>query len=178
MEVALIPRADFTDVRQSGEYDDQQFSRQEGTPYAMRRGALMSPLDVPCIEPPFGTLFAVDMVSGEIKWRKSFGTVQDVALAIVPNFEIGMPGFGGPIVTAGGLIFIASVMDNYLRAFDIENGEILWEGRLPAGGQATPMTFIDGKTGKQVVVIAAGGHPNLGTTLGDYVVAFALPDNN
>ncbi len=120
-------------------------------------------------------------VSRTIRLRRSScddGTIQDVAPALMPNIEIGMPGFGGPIITAGGLIFIGSVMDNYLRAFDIENGAILWEGRLPAGGQATPMTFLDDKTGKQIVVIAAGGHPNMGTTLGDYVVAFALPDNN
>jgi len=175
VEVALIPRDSLGPVYESGEYEDQEFARQTGTPYGMRRQVLMSPLGVPCTAPPFGSLIAVDMRRGEIAWRTSFGTNQDSSPAIVPNIEIGMAGMGGPVVTAGGLVFIAATMDNYLRAFDSSNGEKLWEGRLPAGGQATPMTFLDAKTGKQIVVIAAGGHPRLGTTLGDYVVAFALP---
>ena len=102
--------------------------------------------------------------------RAPFGSTQDIAPAIVPNFEWGMPGIGGPIVTAGGLIFIGAAIDDYLRAFDIETGKELWRGRLPAGGQATPMTYLH--NGEQFVVIAAGGHPGLGSTQGDYVVAF------
>jgi len=174
-EVALIPRDRLMEVYESGQYDGQEFARQSGTPYGMRRHALMSPLDVPCTAPPFGSLSALDMRGGELLWRSSFGTIQDIAPAIVPNIGMGMPGMGGPIVTAGGLVFIGATMDNYLRAFDVDTGEKLWEGRLPAGGQATPMTYLDTKTGKQVVVIAAGGHPRMGTTLGDYLVAFALP---
>jgi glucose dehydrogenase len=92
------------------------------------------------------------------------------------GIRFGMPNMGGPIVTAGGLIFIAAATDNYLRAFDIDTGEELWKGALPAGGQATPMTYHSEATGKQYVVIAAGGHGGLGTTRGDHVVAFALPD--
>jgi len=92
----------------------------------------------------------------------------------VPGVErLGSPAFGGPIVTAGGLVFIAAAMDDVLRAYDIETGEELWRGALPAGGQATPMTYMVG--GRQYVVIAAGGHGSLGTTRGDFVVAFALP---
>jgi len=82
---------------------------------------------------------------------------------------------GGPIITASGLIFIGAAIDNYLRAFDIDSGEKLWEGRLPASGQATPMTYSLEKTGKQYVVIAAGGHGRIGSTTGDYLVAYALP---
>ena len=74
--------------------------------------------------------------------------------------------------TAGGLIFVAAAMDDYLRAFDVDTGMVLWRGRLPAGGQATPTTYS--ADGRQYVVIAAGGHPKLGTRLGDYLVAFAL----
>ena len=85
-----------------------------------------------------------------------------------------MPNMGGPIVTAGGLVFIGAATDNYLRAFDIETGRELWKGRLPAGGQATPMSYE--ANGRQFVVIAAGGHGGLGTKRGDYVVAFALPE--
>lgn len=176
MEVALIPREDYDAVRKSGDFDDQQFSVQEGTPYGMRRRAILSPLDVPCNSPPWGNLSAVDMKSGTILWQVPVGTIEDLAPAIVPNLRLGVPGLGGPIVTAGNLVFIGAVMDDYLRAFDLRNGELLWEGRLPAGGQATPMSYFLDETGKQYVVIAAGGHPRLGTTVGDYVVAFALGD--
>jgi quinoprotein glucose dehydrogenase len=92
-----------------------------------------------------------------------------------PRVISGTPNLGGPIITAGGLIFVAAAMDNYLRAFDIETGAELWKGRLPAGGQATPMTYRLRADGKQFVVIAAGGHGKLGTKLGDSLVAFALP---
>jgi quinoprotein glucose dehydrogenase len=121
-------------------------------------------------------LTAIDMRKGTINWQRSVGSIQDVAPAIVPNLELGMGGLGGPIVTAGGVIFMAAVMDDYLRAFDLKDGNTLWEGRLPAGGQATPMTYFLEETGKQYVVIAAGGHARIGTTAGDYVIAYALPD--
>jgi quinoprotein glucose dehydrogenase len=176
MAVALIPRDEYDSVRKSGDFDGFQFSVQEGTPYGMRRRAILSPLDVPCNSPPWGNLSAVDMQAGTILWQVPVGTIEDLAPAIVPNLRLGVPGLGGPIVTAGNLIFIGAVMDDYLRAFDIRNGELLWEGRLPAGGQATPMSYFLEKSGKQYVVIAAGGHPRLGTTVGDYIVAFALGD--
>jgi len=175
MEVALIHRDDLRSVYQSGEFDGQEFARQTGTPYGMRRDALLSPLDVPCIDPPWGTLSAIDMSNGTIEWQRPLGTIQDVAPAIVPNVEYGVPGIGGPMLTASGLIFIGAAIDNYLRAFDIGTGQKLWQGRLPAGGQATPMTYLLKETGKQYVVIAAGGHGRIGSTTGDYVIAFALP---
>lgn len=175
MEVALIPRDDLRTVYDSGDFEGQEFARQTGTPFGMRRDALLSPLDVPCIRPPWGTLSAVDMKTGGIKWQKPLGTIQDIAPAIVPNFEYGVPGAGGAIITGSGLVFIGAAIDNYLRAFDVENGNKLWEGRLPAGGQATPMTYFVEATGKQYVVIAAGGHGRMGSTTGDYVIAFALP---
>jgi quinoprotein glucose dehydrogenase len=176
MDVALIPRDDLPSVYESGDYSNYDFARQSGTPYGMRRTMLGSPLNVPCTKPPWGTLYAIDMKKGDIDWQASMGTIQDLAPAIVPNIELGMAGMGGPIVTASGVIFIAAVMDNYLRAFDIDNGNMLWEQRLPAGGQATPMTYFLEETGKQYVVIAAGGHGRMGTTIGDYLVAYALPD--
>ena len=175
MEVALIPRDDLRSVYESGSFEGQEFSRQTGTPYGMRRDALLSPLDVPCIAPPWGTVSAVDMRTGKIDWQIPLGTIQDVAPAIVPNFEYGVPGIGGPMITSSGLIFIGAAIDNYLRAFDIETGQKLWEGRLPAGGQATPMSYSLEETGKQYVVIAAGGHGRIGSTTGDYVIAYSLP---
>ena len=176
MEVALIARDQFESAYESGEFEGYEFARMSGTPYGMRRRMLGSPLEVPCTAPPWGMLTAIDMRKGTILWQRSVGTIQDVAPAIVPNLELGMAGLGGPVITAGGLIFMAAVMDNYLRAFDLADGKTLWEGRLPAGGQATPMTYFLAETGKQYVVIAAGGHARIGTTAGDYVIAFALPD--
>jgi len=176
MEVALIARDDLGSVYESGDFENYEFARMSGTPYGMRRALLGSPFDVPCIAPPWGVLTAIDMRKGTITWQTSVGSIQDVAPAIVPNLELGMAGLGGPIVTAGGVVFMAAVMDNYLRAFDLKDGKTLWEGRLPAGGQATPMTYFLEETGKQYVVIAAGGHARIGTTPGDYVIAYALPD--
>ena len=175
MDVALMPRDELRQVYESGDFKEYDFARMSGTPYAMRRSLLDSPLGVPCTAPPWGVLASIDMVAGTINWITSVGSIQDVAPAIAPNLELGMAGLGGPIVTAGGLIFMGTVMDDYLRAFDFEDGEVLWEGRLPAGGQATPMTYYLEETGKQYVVIAAGGHARIGTTPGDYVIAYALP---
>ena len=176
MEVALLPHDDWDAVRESGQYDNYEFARMSGTPYSLRRTMLRSPLDSPCIAPPWGTLTSIDMRDGTINWQRSVGSIQDLAPAIVPNLELGMAGLGGPIVTAGGVIFMAAVMDNYLRAFDLQDGATLWEARLPAGGQATPTTYHLEETGRQYIVIAAGGHARIGTTAGDYLIAYALPD--
>jgi quinoprotein glucose dehydrogenase len=171
--VALIDRKDFEVQRDSGKYPDTEFSPQLGTPYGMRRKPLISSLDLPCVKPPWGTLAAIDMSAGEIRWQVPLGTTRDQT-PLPFGFNLGMPNLGGPMVLESGLVFIAAALDDYLRAFDIETGEELWRGRLPAGGQATPMTYQ--LKGRQYIVIAAGGHGNLGSTRGDYVVAFALTD--
>ena len=175
-EVALIKRDEVEAVRESGDFEGFEFASMSGTPYGMRRSLLSSPLGLPCTAPPWGVLAAIDMRQGTIEWQRSVGSVQDMAPAIFPNLELGMAGLGGPIITAGGVIFMAAVMDDYLRAFDLKDGKTLWEARLPAGGQATPMTYFLEETGKQYVVIAAGGHARIGTTPGDYVIAYALPE--
>ncbi|MEQ8858000.1 MAG: pyrroloquinoline quinone-dependent dehydrogenase [Pseudomonadales bacterium] len=170
--VQLIEREDVVPLYESGTYPDSEFARQTGTPYGMRRELIASPLGVPCTAPPWGTLAAVNLGSGEIEWQVPLGTSRD--LAPWPLWFIdGVPGIGGSIVTAGGLVFIGAATDNFLRAFDVETGAELWRGRLPAGGQATPMSYR--LNGRQYVVIAAGGHGGAGTDRGDYVVAFALP---
>jgi quinoprotein glucose dehydrogenase len=170
--IQLIERENLMPLAKSGMYPDSEFARQTGTPYGMRRQLLMSPLGVPCSQPPWGRLHAVDMAKGEILWQVPFGTIEDIAPAFVPNLELGVPGIGGPMVTAGGIAFIGAAADDYIRGFNIKNGDEVWKARLPAGGQATPMSYVI--NGKQYVVIAAGGHKGAGTTLGDYVVAFSL----
>ncbi|HEV7489187.1 MAG TPA: pyrroloquinoline quinone-dependent dehydrogenase [Rhodanobacteraceae bacterium] len=173
MVVTLIPRDKLGAEYDSGLYKGWEFARQTGTPYAMRRTLLDSPLGAPCIAPPWGKLVAVDLAHGKIAWEKPLGTSRDKA--IWPFWSmLGAPNMGGPLTTAGGLVFIGATTDNYLRAFDTASGDELWKARLPAGAQATPMSYEAG--GRQYVVIAAGGHAKLGTTRGDYVIAFALPE--
>lgn len=174
MVVTLIPRDRFAGAARSEEWADSEFAAQTGTPYGMRREMLASPFGLPCTAPPWGTLAAVDLRRNAIRWQVMLGSTRDMTPWFIPSPTLGMPNMGGPIVTDGGLAFIGAAMDNYLRAFDVDTGRELWKGRLPAGGQATPMTYQ--VNGRQFVVIAAGGHGGLDTRQGDYVVAFALPE--
>ncbi|HUH13089.1 MAG TPA: pyrroloquinoline quinone-dependent dehydrogenase, partial [Longimicrobiales bacterium] len=167
--VTLIPRERFSAEKAAN--PGVEMAPQEGTAFGLRREPLLSPLGVPCSPPPWGSLVAVDMGEGEILWQVPLGTIRDLAPLPIP-WRSGTPSSGGPLVTAGGLVFIGAAMDDYLRAFDLESGEELWKGRLPAGGQATPMTYR--AAGRQFVLIAAGGHGKAGTRLGDSLVAFAL----
>jgi quinoprotein glucose dehydrogenase len=164
--VALIPRANLHEQAISENYKDFEFARQEGTPYGMRRTAFKSGVGIPCVKPPWGMLTGVDMEHGTIKWQIPLGDTPYIHL------NLGMPGLGGPIVTASGLVFIGASLDDRFRAFDTDTGKLLWDVKLPAGGQATPMTYSLG--GRQYVVIAAGGYKG-DSTRGDYVVAYALP---
>ncbi|GAG50402.1 unnamed protein product, partial [marine sediment metagenome] len=132
--VTLLPRESYEQARR--ENPGIEMAPQKGTPYALRREVVLSPLGVPCNPPPWGTLAAVDLGSGEIRWQVRLGTIRDIAPIPLP-IKLGTPNIGGPLVTASGLVFIGAAMDDYLRAFDIETGEELWKGRLPAGGQAT-----------------------------------------
>ena len=172
--VRLTPREEARRLQKLGELDREGLSPMRGTPYVMNRGLVESPLGSPCTKPPWGNLVAMDLGKGEIIWKKPLGTIEDVAPAIVPNFEVGTPLAGGAIITGSGLIFVGAAADDYLRAIDLNTGEELWKGRLPAGGQATPMTYE--LNGRQFVVIAAGGHGAYDTTRGDYLVAFSLGD--
>jgi quinoprotein glucose dehydrogenase len=149
------------------------FGENFGAPYAAKMGPLMSIIGVPCQEPPWGSLVGASLQSGETAWRRRNGTVRDQFPVVPLPLELGVPSLGGPLVTAGGVFFYSGTLDNYLRAYDVTNGKQLWRARLPAGGQATPMTYR-ATDGRQMVVIAAGGHGSFGTTLGDYVIAYAL----
>ncbi|WP_213777241.1 glucose/quinate/shikimate family membrane-bound PQQ-dependent dehydrogenase [Caballeronia sp. dw_276] len=146
---------------------------QYGLPFGVTLNPFLSPLGLPCKQPAWGYVSAVDLGTNKVIWKKRIGTTRDSSPIPIP-FKMGMPMLGGPVTTAGHVFFIGATADNYLRGFDTDTGEQLWEARLPAGGQATPMTYEVG--GKQYVVIAAGGHGSFGTKLGDYVVAYALPD--
>jgi quinoprotein glucose dehydrogenase len=169
MFVKMIARADLDAARKNATESDRlhgEFGRQTGAPYAMFRTPLLSPSGLPCNPPPWGTVAAVDLFEGKKVWDVPLGS-------FIPGMNTGTITLGGPMVTAGGIVFTSAAMDNYLRAFDSETGKEIWKYQLPAGGQATPMTYSIG--GKQYLVIAAGGHGKLGTKQGDYVIAFTLP---
>jgi len=174
MVVTLLTPAEFEREVHSGDYPHSQFGRQAGTPYAVRREPLLSPWGLPCTAPPWGALVSVDLRHNRIAWQSPLGSTEGFTPSFLPAHEFGMPNMGGPIATAGGLVFVAAAMDGYLRAFDIETGAELWKHKLPAGGQATPMTYRGGASQRQYLVISAGGHGPLGTPRGDYVMAFAL----
>jgi quinoprotein glucose dehydrogenase len=130
----------------------------------------LDPDGYPAVKPPWGTLNAIDLANGEIVWTKTLGELEELTKQGLP--PTGTENYGGPIVTAGGLVFIGATKDEKFRAFDKTTGALLWEASLPAGGYATPSTYSVG--GKQYVVIAAGGG-KMGTKSGDAYVAFALP---
>ena len=151
---------------------------QYGVPYGVTLNPFLSPIGLPCKQPAWGYISALDLKTNKIAWKKRIGTPTDnlgFPLPFKLPFNMGMPMLGGPMSTAGNVLFIGATADNYLRAYNMSNGKRLWEGRLPAGGQATPMTYE--VNGKQYVVISAGGHGSFGTKMGDYIVAYALPDD-
>lgn len=174
----LIPRGPGNPIEpdendKGGSGTESGVQPQYGVPFGVMLAPFLSPLGIPCKQPSWGYISAVDLKTNDIVWKKRIGTVRDSSPLPLP-FKVGMPMLGGPVSTAGNVFFIGATADNYLRAFSVSNGEKLWEARLPAGGQATPMTYE--VNGKQYVVISAGGHGSFGTKLGDYIVAYALPD--
>ncbi|ANF57325.1 glucose/quinate/shikimate family membrane-bound PQQ-dependent dehydrogenase [Halotalea alkalilenta] len=151
---------------------EQGLQLNQGAPYAVELGPLLSVLGLPCQAPSWGNVAGVDLSDSSVKWMHRNGTARDSAAIPMP-LGVGVPALGGPITTAGGVSFLSGTLDQYLRAYDITTGEELWKSRLPAGGQATPMTF-QGNDGRQYVVVTAGGHGTFGTRLGDYVIGYAL----
>jgi quinoprotein glucose dehydrogenase len=172
--VQLMTRGDYERGERAPEYE---YARMAGADYTMRRTTALSPKGLPCNAPPWGTLAAVDVATGDLRWEVPLGSVpEDLGLPPEVAGRIqGVPNSGGPIVTAGGVVFIAATRDEYLRAFDVETGEERWRHRLPRAGVATPMTYQ--VNGRQFVVIAAGGHGKADLEVGDFVVAFALPES-
>jgi quinate dehydrogenase (quinone) len=152
----------------------------KGTPYAVNKNRFLSIAGIPCQAPPFGTLTAIDMKTRKVAWQVPVGTVQDtgpLGIKMGLQLPIGMPTLGGTLSTQGGLVFIAGTQDYYLRAFNSATGEEAWKARLPVGSQGGPMTYVSPKTGKQYVVITAGG-ARQSPDRGDYVIAYALPESN
>jgi quinoprotein glucose dehydrogenase len=170
--VQLIPDREYDarDARAISERTGDQFTRMRGTGYWMRRRFVRSPSGLPCSPPPFGSLVAVSLRTGAVVWDVPLGTVMTSDTTRGPA-SWGSPNLGGPISTAGGLVFIGASADRSIRAFESRTGRELWRADLPAGAKATPMTYEIG--GRQYVVIAAGGGGFWGE--GDSIVAFALP---
>lgn len=151
---------------------EEGLNRNEGAPYAVKMGPFLSPLGIPCQAPPWGYVAGADLRTGKVIYKHRNGTVYDMTPLPLP-LKLGVPGIGGPMITAGGVVFLAAAVDDYLRAYDLTWGKQLWQARLPAGGQSTPMTYQTAD-GRQFVVIVAGGHGSIGTKAGDYVMAYAL----
>lgn len=173
----LVPRPDDTALMVQGKGQPEgalpALNENVGAPFAVKMAPFTSALGIPCQAPPWGYVAGVDLNNGRIAWKHRNGTVRDLAPVPLP-FRMGVPSLGGPLLTAGGVAFLSGTLDNYLRAYDVTNGETLWQSRLPAGGQATPMSYV-GTDGRQYIVVAAGGHGSLGTKAGDSVIAYALP---
>ena len=165
--VQLFPAEEWDAERKRAEQEgvDYEFGRQRGAPYAFKRRTLISSGGMPCNPPPWGELAAIDVNTGDLAWKHPLGKWGPID---------GAWNSGGPIITGGGLIFIAATVDHAFRAFDIDNGAVLWETILPRAGISTPMTYT--VNGKQYVVIASGGHGKAGLAVGDYLIAFTLPD--
>ena len=175
----VLPKWDGKGNKPAAKGDALSISPDYGTPYVAYTGPWLNPLQIPCKGPVWGTLTAIDLVSKKIVWQHPVGTTRDTGPFRTHNnlpLNTGMYNIGGNIVTRSGLIFMGATADDYLRAFSLKDGKEVWKTRLPAGGQATPMSYeVDGK---QYVLIAAGGHGGLGTRSGDYIMAYALPDDS
>ncbi|XXN64927.1 membrane-bound PQQ-dependent dehydrogenase, glucose/quinate/shikimate family [Enterobacter ludwigii] len=174
-------------IKRSEQTATERLFTKDGTPYwnenfhgdyAIHIQQLASGLGIPCVAPPWGRMVGVDLKTGKTEWLRRVGVTKNLKTSFLPGrfpigFPMGMVAHGGPLLTAGDLVFHGATADNFFRAYDSTTGELLWQTELSAGAQATPSTFM-GKDGKQYVVIAAGGHGSLGTQAGDSVVAFRL----
>lgn len=173
----MIPRADYDAAGVKGGGHEGN-APQAGTPWGIEMGRFLSPLGIPCQEPPYGTISAIDLATRKLAWSMPLGTTEQtgpLGIATHLPMPIGMPTRGGPITTSTGLVFIAASQDFNLRAIDVRTGKELWMGRLPVGAEATPMTYVSPKSGRQFVVISAGGN-SATTQKGDYIIAYALPE--
>ena len=179
----LIPQADrgtgkavggATGGSDRGGSDEHGLNPNKGAPFAVTLNPFLSKLGLPCQAPPWGYVAGMDLVTGKVVWRHRNGTIRDEAPLPI-SIKLGVPSLGGPMTTAGGVAFMSSALDYYVRAYDVTTGRVLWRARLPAGAQATPMTYQSPSSGRQFVVVVSGGHGSLGTRLGDTIIAYVLP---
>ncbi len=170
----LIPRAEAETLDFAGAVYPNELYPMAGAPYALSRGPLLSSFGAPCVPPPWGTLQAVDLASGETRWEVSLGTTRDQAPWPL-WFDLGAPNLGGPLATAGGLVFIGATTDKFFRAFDASSGDEIWRFRIPYTANSSPITYRLRQNGRQFVVVAAGGHG--WSQPGDALLAFALPES-
>ncbi|MCG8590981.1 MAG: pyrroloquinoline quinone-dependent dehydrogenase [Proteobacteria bacterium] len=168
----LVPRAEFDSLDPASVVYPEELYPMAGAPYGVRRSPLLSNFGAPCNPPPWGTLTAVDLRSGQVLWESTLGTTRDQAPWPL-WLDNGAPNLGGSIVTAGGVVFVGATTDKFLRGFDADTGEEIWTARLPYTGNATPMTYRLRPDSRQFVVIAAGGHG--WSEPGDALTAYALP---
>lgn len=184
--VQLIPLTDLdtADASHNESRLGDQYTRMHGTPFVMRRRILLGPSRLPCTPPPFGSLVAIDLRTGHKLWNVPLGDLANMGNAksdagnakadMAPTRPaLGSPNLGGAIVTASGVVFVAATVEHAIHAFDINTGRLLWRAELPAGARATPMTYQLTQRGTQYLVICVGGGDQFGK--GDYVIAFALP---
>ena len=165
MVLKLIPREDCT---------GEETLPQHGSPYCVSMRPLLSLFGAPCVKPPWGTLAATNLSTGEIEWQIPLGTLKHQAFWPLTLMEGGVQA-GGPMVTGTGLVFVGASADRHIRAFDTETGEELWAKELPTTANAVPMSYVSG--GKQYLVIAAGGHFTSPSPAGDHLIAFTLPES-
>lgn len=170
LRVKMIKKSDVA----GGPNDPLKGSDLVGTPYRVELGLFLSPLGIPCTPPPFGTVTAIDMNTGKVKWQVPLGQAKYKGITAPAFLGWGSPNIGGPIVTGGGLVFIAASVDAKLRALDVLSGQEVWQHKIAAPGMTIPMTFMAG--GKQYIVIAAGGNPRIASEISDAIMAFALPN--
>lgn len=171
----LIPTNPNRAQQEQGAGTENGMQPMYGVPYGVEINPFLSPIGLPCKQPAWGFVSGVDLQTNKVVWKKRIGTIRDSLpkLFELPPMKIGVPGLGGSISTAGNVMFVSATQDDYLRAFDTSNGQLLWQARLPAGGQATPMTYA--VNGKQYIVQMAGGHGSFGTRMGDTLIAYTLP---
>ncbi len=172
----LIPRDQFDP--KTAEVPHGSIAPQLGLPYAQQLVQFMGPFGAPCLEPPMGSITGIDLATRKIVWQQPAGTMKDVTVGGMQpgiGFYVGMPALGGPLTTGSGLTFFVGTQDYYLRAYDSETGDELWKGRLPVGSQGTPITYVDKASGRQFVVVVAGGARGNPKDREDWIIAYALP---
>ncbi|ROL91723.1 glucose/quinate/shikimate family membrane-bound PQQ-dependent dehydrogenase [Pseudomonas chlororaphis] len=169
----LVPRAEVA-AGSKRESETSGVQPNTGAPYAVIMHPFMSPFGVPCQAPAWGYVAGIDLTTNKVVWKHKNGTSRDSSPVPI-GLPIGVPSMGGSMVTAGGVGFLSGTLDQYIRGYDVNNGKELWKSRLPAGGQATPMSYT-GKDGKQYVLVVVGGHGSLGTKMGDYIIAYKLSE--